>query len=253
MSMPKNMATGSDNYDFKEFAKMANDHNLSPNQKIGFPDTYREGYEEIIFSDILGKIKTLDSENQIVLDIGPGCAGLPKLLIEHCRNKQHELILIDSQEMLNFLPDGAAITKLAGFYPVCAELLSPWQGKTNAIICYSVLHYIFKEALFWKFIDISLRMLAPGGQLLLGDIPNVSKRKRFFSSDTGIRFHQEFMKTMEKPIVHFNCIEDDMIDDAVVLAIIQRARGQGFDAYVLPQPACLPMANRREDILISRP
>jgi hypothetical protein len=251
--MPKNMATGSDSYNFKEFAKMANDPLLSPNQKIGFPDSYREGYEETIFSDILSKVKNLGAENQIVLDIGPGCAGLPRLLIELCRNKRHELILLDSQEMLNLLPEGAGITKIAGFYPACVESLSPWHGKTDAIICYSVLHYIFKEASFWKFIDVSLGMLAPGGQLLLGDIPNVSKRKRFFASDAGTRFHHEFMKTTDKPVVHFNRIEDDMIDDAVVMAILQRARGQGFDAYVLPQPPCLPMANRREDILITRP
>jgi hypothetical protein len=247
------MGTSVDKFDFESFAKMANDPKLSPNQKIGFPDSYREGYEETIFSDILGKVNVLGSENQIVLDIGPGCAGLPKLLIEHCQKKRHELILLDSQEMLNLLPDGTGISKIAGFYPACAELLSPWNGKINAIICYSVLHYIFKEAAFWKFIDNSLGMLAPGGQLLLGDIPNVSKRKRFFASDHGIRFHQEFMQTTERPVVHFNRIEEDLIDDAVVMAILQRARGQGFDAYVLPQPPCLPMANRREDILINRP
>lgn len=247
------MSTGPDSYDFKGFAKMANDPKLSPNQKIGFPDSYREGYEEIIFSDILSKVHVLGSENQIVLDVGPGCAGLPRLLIDHCQRERHELILLDSQEMLNLLPDGSDISKIAGFYPACAEQLSPWKGKINAIICYSVLHYIFKEASFWKFIDISLGMLAPGGQLLIGDIPNVSKRKRFFSSDTGILFHQEFMKTTEMPVVEFNRIEEDLIDDAVVMAIMQRARGQGFDAYVLPQPACLPMANRREDILINRP
>lgn len=247
------MGSGSDNFDFKEFAKMANDRKLSPNQKIGFPDSYREGYEQIIFNDILYKVNNLGAEKNIVLDIGPGCAALPRLLIEHCKNNQHELIFLDSQEMLNLLPDQKGITKIAGFYPACAEQLSPWKGRINAIICYSVLHYIFKEAAFWKFIDISLGMLSPGGQLLLGDIPNVSKRKRFFSSDNGIRFHQEFMQTMERPVVLFNRIEEDLIDDTVVMAILQRARTQGFDAYVLPQPPCLPMANRREDILIVRP
>jgi hypothetical protein len=48
-------------------------------------------------------------------------------------------------------------------------------------------------------------------------------------------------------------IEHDQIDDAVVFALVQRARAAGFDAYVLPQDASLPMANRREDILIVRP
>jgi hypothetical protein len=47
--------------------------------------------------------------------------------------------------------------------------------------------------------------------------------------------------------------EPAKIDDAVVLEILQRARDKGFDAYVVPQSDDLPMANRREDILIVRP
>ena len=89
--------------------------------------------------------------------------------------------------------------------------------------------------------------------MLIGDIPNISKRKRFFASETGVRFHREFMKTTELPSVTFNQIEHDQIDDAVIFAMLQRARAQGFDAYVMPQNPILPMANRREDILITRP
>lgn len=89
--------------------------------------------------------------------------------------------------------------------------------------------------------------------MLIGDVPNISKRKRFFSSANGVRFHRDFMNTSESPNVQFNQIESDQIDDAVVFAILQRARLQGFDAYVLPQDPALPMANRREDILIVRP
>ncbi len=89
--------------------------------------------------------------------------------------------------------------------------------------------------------------------MLIGDVPNVSKRKRFFASDTGKRFHKEFMKTDRDPEVRFNQIELNYMDDSVVLALVQRARAQGFEAYILPQGPGLPMANRREDILITRP
>lgn len=44
-----------------------------------------------------------------------------------------------------------------------------------------------------------------------------------------------------------------MIDDAVVLSLVSRSRAAGFNAFVVPQAANLPMANRREDILILRP
>jgi hypothetical protein len=116
-----------------------------------------------------------------------------------------------------------------------------------------VLHYVFVDVGFFRFLDVSLSLLAPGGQMLIGDIPNISKRKRFFSSETGVSFHKDYMKTDEAPVVEFNQIEHDQIDDAVVMSIIQRARLQGFDAYLLPQDQALPMANRREDILIIRP
>jgi len=93
----------------------------------------------------------------------------------------------------------------------------------------------------------------PGGQLLLGDIPNQSKRKRFFASAAGVRHHQAFTGNDEVPEVPFNVLERSKIDDAVVLGIVGRARAAGFDAYVVPQAPDLPMANRREDVLIIRP
>jgi hypothetical protein len=39
----------------------------------------------------------------------------------------------------------------------------------------------------------------------------------------------------------------------VIVAILSRARAAGADAYVVPQAPNLPMANRREDILIRLP
>ena len=43
------------------------------------------------------------------------------------------------------------------------------------------------------------------------------------------------------------------MDDSVVMSVLMRCRNQGFDAYILPQSQSLPMANRREDILVVRP
>jgi len=105
----------------------------------------------------------------------------------------------------------------------------------------------------FKFLDTSLALLAVGGEFLIGDIPNVSKRNRFFSSPTGIKYHQEFMKTADAPKVNFNSIEAGQMDDAVLMSLMSRARSSGFDAYIVPQSSDLPMANRREDILIRKP
>jgi hypothetical protein len=238
---------------YAEFQRMAVEPGLSRYEKIGFPDSYRAGFEAAIFSDIRSKLTNLDQTERRVLDIGPGCSDLPLSLIDLCRERGHHLSLIDGAEMLSQLPDGDGISKVPGFYPDCPEFIDRNRGEIDAILCYSVLHYIFTETPLYRFVDRSLSLLAPGGQMLIGDIPNISKRKRFFASDTGIRFHREFMNTDDAPEVHFNQIEHDQIDDAVILSIAQRARAAGFDAYVVPQRADLPMANRREDVLIMRP
>lgn len=241
------------NIGFEDFRQLATDSALSKYERIGFPDSYREGYEQAIFLDILCKLNNLERPAQNVLDIGPGCSDLPIMLIDKCKSQGHALALVDSKEMLDLLPDATFVKKVPGLYPNCPDFLASNAERINVIICYSVLHYILVDTAFFRFLDASLSLLAPGGQFLIGDIPNVSKRKRFFASETGIQFHQTFMKTADKPEVTFNQIEHDQIDDAVVMALLQRARAQGFDAYVMPQPAALPMANRREDILIVRP
>jgi hypothetical protein len=241
------------NLDFECFRRLANEPGLSKYERIGFPDSYREGHEPRIFEDVCLKLTNLSQPAGRVLDIGPGCSDLPFMLLKLCEEKGHRLTLVDSEEMLTNLPDYPFCTKIAGIFPNCPQLFSESEGAFDAILCYSVLHYIFIDTAFFRFVDASLSLLAPGGQMLIGDIPNVSKRNRFFASAAGIRFHQEFMKTDAMPTVDFNAIRYDLIDDSVVFSILQRARAAGFDAYILPQTLSLPMANRREDILIVRP
>ena len=241
------------NLGFDDFRRLAADAALSAHEKIGFPDAYRDGKGAAIFADILAKLAPLQRRGAVVLDVGPGCSDVPRLLIAHCRSLAQELNLVDSAEMLDQLEDSADILKTPAFYPECPELLSRLAGRTDAIIVYSVLQYIFVDTSLWRFLDRTLALLAPGGMLLLGDIPNVSMRKRFLASDSGDAFHRTYTGRDEAPTVAFNVMEPDQIDDAVVFAILQRARAAGFHGYILPQPVDLPMSNRREDILLVRP
>lgn len=242
------------NLNFEGFRELAKDSSLSSHEKIGFPDSYRDGKEKAIFDDIKLKLSNLDKKGKIIVDIGPGCGALAHLLIEHCQNNRHTLVLIDSEEMLAQLPDDDLLIKVPAYYPdKCQSLIEEYLGKADVVLTYSVLHYVFDEGNLFKFLDVSLGLLAVGGEFLIGDVPNVSKRNRFFSSPTGIEYHQEFMKTDDAPQVKFNCIEAGQIDDAVLMSLMTRARSSGFDAYIVPQSGDLPMANRREDILIRRP
>ena len=238
---------------YADFRELAKDSTLSKYEKIGFPNSYREGKEGAIFEDIKSKLSLLSERGKVVLDIGPGCSDLPIMLIEQCQQNSHQLLLVDSEEMLSFLPELPILRKYSGMYPNAIHDFDQLKQNVDVILLYSVLHYIFAEGSIYSFLDKSLSLLAPGGQMLIGDIPNSSKRKRFFSSETGVRFHQEFRQTKDMPKIEFFKVEDGQIDDAVIMGLVNRARSQGFDAYVLPQHSKLPMANRREDILIVRP
>lgn len=242
-----------DNLTFEDFRRMATDDTLSCYEKIGFPDSYRAGKEEYIFRDILQKLPQLCRERQVVLDIGPGCSGLAHSLIALCEERGHTLLLVDSREMLDQLPERDYLHKYPALYPQCPALFAQYRGEVQVILVYSVLHYIFADGNLFDFLDSSLSLLAPGGSMLIGDIPNISKRKRFFSSAAGIACHHDYTGGQEAPTVVFNQVEKGKLDDAVLFSLLLRCRMAGYDAYVLPQSSDLPMANRREDILITRP
>ncbi|KKB96485.1 hypothetical protein SZ25_00282 [Candidatus Arcanobacter lacustris] len=238
---------------YEKFRDLARNKSLSRFEKIGFPNSYRERYEQYIFEDICSKVTNLDEKNKSVLDIGPGCSDLPKKIIEICRQNHHNLVFCDSEEMLEFHKEEPFLHKASGMFPKNINDIKNIEQKYDVIICYSVFHYIFVDTNVWDFIDQSLSLLNTGGQFLIGDIPNNSKRKRFFSSESGVKYHQDFTNSKEIPEVNFNTIEYNKIDDAVINSIILRAQSSGFDAYLIPQNQKLPMSNRRDDILITRP
>ena len=251
---PIDLATIELNYE--GFRRLAADARLSAHEKIGFPDAYREGFEAKILADILGKLPALaEAEGLKIADIGPGCAGLPRLLIDLCRERHHRIVLVDSPEMLDQLPDMDGVTvKCAGMFPSNApELTQALGGQADAIICYSVLQYIVLDCDPNDFIDATVGCLAPGGRALIGDNPNLSKRRRFFSSARGQAFHRAFTGSDTPYDVSQDVSGPGKIDDALLDSLIARARAAGCDAYLQPLDESLPFANRRDDLLIIRP
>lgn len=252
--MPKDNSFFED-LNFDDFRRLALDPTLSVYEKVGFPDVYRSDYEPRIYADMVSKVPALKAAGAHVLDIGCGCSDLPRMLMNSAVENRQRLFLLDSEEMLGQLPEAAAghVEKVAAKFPDCPEFLDEVRGRLDAIVTYSVLQYVFADGNIFQFVDTALSLLAPGGRLLIGDVPNISMRKRFFSSANGVAHHQAFTRTDATPEVHFNRIEPSHMDDAVVLSILARSRAAGFHGYVLPQSPDLPMANRREDILIVRP
>lgn len=241
------------NLTYEDFKAMAQDKKLSRYEKVGFPDTYRAGKEIRIFKDIESKLPSLKDNGSVTMDIGCGCSDIPHYMIERARQKSQTLVLVDSKEMLDQLPDDRVAQKIPTHFPDCPELLEHYAGYIDAIIAYSVIQYVFVEGNLFDFLDKSLTLLAPQGRMLIGDIPNLSMRKRFFKSDSGITAHRQFKATDEYPPKDLTHIEKGSLDDSVVMSLLKRARLAGFHSYIVPQAKDLPMANRREDILIIRP
>lgn len=255
----ENLRTGRDvdlakvDLTFEGFRALAQNPYLSANERIGFPETYRDGFEEAILRDIAAKLPALLGTGATIVDIGPGCAGLPHRLIDLCRERDHRLFLVDSAEMLEQLPDVAGVTsKIAGAFPANRDAVRNAVAQADIVLCYSVFHYVFAEGNPFTFLDSIVALLADGGRALIGDIPNISKRRRFFASETGRRFHKAFTQTDSEPDVRYNEPSPGKIDDAVLMGLILRAQAAGADAYVMPQAPDLPMANRREDLLIMK-
>lgn len=248
-----NLSNPLDGLNFEAFRELARDSSLSRHERVGFPDSYREGKEHLILNDIISKLSALPKPSQKVLDIGSGSSNLPILLAHYLNERDSSLYLCDSPEMLGHLPSLDSVHLWPGQFPSNLQL-DNHLNSFNAIIVYSVIQYVHSESNLWHFIDIALSLLAPAGELLLADIPNQSMRQRFFSSAAGIECHRNYTGDSQSlPELRYNCPTPGKINDAIVLAILSTVRSQGFHAWCLPQSRDLPMSNRREDILIRRP
>jgi hypothetical protein len=232
---------------FDDFREMAKNSGLSASEKIGFPDSYRKGFSKVILKDISSKLPLETTKNQVILDIGCGCDELTFDLIELCKKQGHTLILIDSEEMLNNIPQSNGIIKVAGKFPFEHKVLNEYKGKIDHVLCYSTLFYVFANDNIYLFLHEAVNLMKNGGKMLVGDLPNIDKRDRFLNSAEGEKFRQN-ASSIKGSTAHEN--RDQKMDDTILMAIVARMRRFGCETYLLPQQDDLPMSNRREDILI---
>lgn len=236
---------------FDNFKKMATDDQLQLHEKVGFADCHRLYTEENIFEDILNKLSISSNQTVKIMDIGCGCSKPVLMLIDYARKMGYHLYLVDSKEMLDNLPNESFITKINGEFPFCEEL-HKLKSQIDYIIVYSVLHHVVTHSNYIGFIDSAIELLNNDGKLLIGDLPNISKKKRFLDSENGIKFHQEWSKNEDLPNITWNNLEKSTIDDSLIFSILQRYRSMGCETYLLEQKDGLPMNKTREDILIKR-
>ena len=235
------------------FRERATDPTLTANEKCGFAEMYRAGFGPAILRDIRAKLTGFDSPGARICDIGAGCSELAQLIVEATARDGQSLTLIDCAEMLSLLPSPPHVAKLEGQFPDCLNAAGRPVGPFDVILVYSVIQTVFAEGDLFPFVDAAAQLLVDGGQLLLGDIPNSAMRKRFMGSNAGRGYHRAHYSHLPEPKSVLEAPEPGEIDDGVVLRLVARMRAAGFHAFILPQSPDLPMATRREDILIVRP
>ena len=118
-------------------------------------------------------------------------------MLKNADSLTQTVTLIDSIEMLDLLPDGSNITKIDGMFPDCKSKLD--DAKFHVIICYSVIQYIFASKNIFAFLDALIAALEPGGQALIGDIPNLSKEGVSCNQKTEKNFIERIWKPTTTP------------------------------------------------------
>lgn len=239
---------------FDDFRKRAQDASLSPNEKIGYPEAFREGFTDVILQDIAAKLPAFADRGRTILDIGMGCGELSREVVRHAAERGHRLVGVDSEEMLANVADAPSLTKVAGRFPDVAPRLREIAPRGfDAVLCYGVLQCIFEDASIFRFLDEALMLLAPGGRLLVGELANISKLRRFLASENGAAYHRAYMRTSDAPDLPPFVDPGERMDDGTIFGLVLRARTAGYDGWIVPQPDALPLSNRREDLLFARP
>jgi 2-polyprenyl-3-methyl-5-hydroxy-6-metoxy-1,4-benzoquinol methylase len=202
----------------------------------------------------LDVIKKVDLDpNDTCLDIGcgPGNIAIPlSFLVE-------EVVAVDNPNTIDrleerFPNDGNLDTKRGSFLEL------GFDQEFDAIVAYSVIPCLPNERTVHEFVTKAAKLLAPGGKLLIGDIPNKDKKNRFLESPAGKEFQRQWEQEAEETDNgdgYFEKLGDAevvVIDDAVVLSLVAELREQGFHCHIEPQPENLPFGHTREDIIVEK-
>ena len=236
---------------FQEFNRIADLNFRSSARASGFPDIFRNQAAKLVHEDIVEKLNLKNLGNKKIVEIGPGVSSLPQMMASFCRSNGIILKFIDGRNVLEQLPRATFIEHIPDQFPKSIKQYFSQCSKAGAIISYSVCQYLASFCEFKKFIECATSLLAPGGRLLVGDIPNRDMRMRFLRSKAG-KNSKSFIFNNRVRHKRFLQSQSTYLDDPNLINILQIQREKGYHAWIIPQKSNLPQGNRREDLLIER-
>ncbi len=230
--------------------------------------TFQKFSETYMIQDVMNKLELTKQDRVLEIGCGTGTLLFPLSVVVA------EIYGIDH-------PHSIARLTSAPYPDSCHLIEGNWLEddfrlpQMTKVIIYDVIHYTrsFEQAI--AFIEKSLHCVPARGKILVGDIPNADRKKRFEASDYGKKFNEWWWKQRERfrteeeiqrdqflsaeirkdeaanrgfssdnQVLYFE-FTDDMIADAV-----RHFRRAGHECYTLPQKEYLPFGHTREDLLI---
>lgn len=217
--------------------------------ELGGRFSFQKAEEKNIVHDVVGKLDLNPSDDLLEIGCGPGNLLIPLcFLVNSATGMDHPNII----EKLRMRFTDPSLTLVPGnFLDVKLDRIF------SKILIYSVVHYMSHANEFITFVQKAVDLLKPGGRLLVGDIPNMDKKRCFQSTMEGQRASETWRRLTESNLPqdferNFTDPELVNIDDELVMQIIRYFRGKDLHAYVLLQPVCLPLCHTREDILLEK-
>jgi 2-polyprenyl-3-methyl-5-hydroxy-6-metoxy-1,4-benzoquinol methylase len=210
--------------------------------------------ERLILADIEPKLSLEPHHSLLEIGCGPGNLLIPlSFRVARAHGIDHPDVIARARARFN----DPRVTFQGGFFPD-VQLSGPF----DRVLIYAVISSLPDWDTLLGMLDAAVRPLPGGGRLLLGDIPNADRKKRFLESPAGKQFNEQWKRGMEEarrsgiddPLKVFEgkaCI--GTLDDQSVLQLMERFRKQGLRTYLLPQNPSLPFGHTREDMLIERP
>lgn len=235
---------------YGELAKNIDSHTL-----ISGRMRFQKEGEKKILGDVLSKLQP--QKNHHLLEIGCGVGVILTPLSAYVKTA----VGLDHAEMIkkykkSHVPKNVKL--FAGRWPE-----HKIAGKFDRILVYSVLHYLENPRKVKEFIYSCLKILRPGGILLVGDVVNRDKSARFRDSNLGKHLHQKYLR--EKRLIEkdpesqkqqsvFEHIKKlkPFWNDKFIFSLMQDMRRDGYESLLACQNKELPFCYSREDIIVKK-